>query len=118
MLALVPSVGTKPERAVRAALLRLGERFDCNVEGLPGTPDIVLPGKRAVFVNGCFWHAHDCSKGKVRGAYWTERQARTVARDLETEAALLREGWSILTIWECETEDFNGLKKKLLSLIN
>lgn len=110
------SEGTKPERAVRAALLRLGQRFDCNVQGIPGTPDIVLPGKRAVFVNGCMWHGHNCARGKIHGAhrdFWRQKQVENIRHDIATEASLLARGWEILTLWECETRDFGRVQERL-----
>lgn len=99
----VKTEATKPERAVRAALLRLGLTFDCNVKGVPGTPDIVLPGKRAIFVHGCWFHAHDCPRGKAPSIEWRKRQAFNVAHDLKNESELLRGGWQVFTVWECET---------------
>jgi DNA mismatch endonuclease (patch repair protein) len=108
---------TKRERAVRAALLQLGERFECNVQGIPGTPDIVLCGNRAIFVHGCFVHAHDCPRGRIFGAHagkWRLQQAKNVARDLATCSVLAdRMHWRLLTVWECETKNFDAIKKKL-----
>lgn len=119
---VVEGRASKPERAVRAALLRLGAKFECNVQGLPGTPDIVLPGERAIFVNGCFVHAHDCPRGKIFGAHagpWRLAQAKTFARDLATYSVLAdRMHWRLLVVWECETRDFNGLKTKLQAFLN
>ena len=117
----VRTEGTRPERAVRAALLCLGQRFECNVEGLPGTPDIVLSGKRAIFVHGCIWHGHDCKRGIVFGpdtASWRLAQAKNMARDRETYSLLAdRQQWRLFVIWECETRDFENLKARLKSFL-
>jgi DNA mismatch endonuclease (patch repair protein) len=119
---LIRGNATKPERAVRAALLQLGQRFDCNVAGLPGTPDIVLSGKRAIFVNGCFVHAHDCPRGLIMGAHaepWRLAQAKNAARDLATYSLLAdRMQWRLLVVWECETRDFEWLKDRIAEFID
>ena len=116
----IPSSGKKPERAVRTALLHLGVRFNCNVH-MTGKPDIELPGKRVVFVHGCWWHAHDCPTGRRKSrtntAYWTLKQAENVARDIETGSALTRQGWRMLDIYECETRDFERLKERLQAFL-
>ncbi|MDP1570790.1 MAG: hypothetical protein Q8L86_12400 [Vicinamibacterales bacterium] len=111
---------TKPERAVRAALLQLGVRFECNVPGLPGTPDIVLSGKRAIFVHGCLWHAHDCPRGRVFGNPPLRlQQAKNVARDLANCSMLAdRMHWRLLILWECETKDFDALKERIQAFLN
>ena len=113
---------SEPERAVRLALMQLGRKFECNVQGLPGTPNIVLSGKRAIFVNRCFVHAHDCPRGKIFGAHagpWRLAQARRVARDLANYSLLAdRMEWRLLTVWECETRDFKALKKKLQAFVS
>lgn len=116
----IPSSGTNPERAVRAALVRLCLRFNCNVH-MTGTPDIELPGKRVVFVRRCWWHAHDCPTGRRKSrtntAYWTLKQAENVARDLATGSALTRQGWRLLDIYQCETRDFERLKKRIQAFL-
>jgi DNA mismatch endonuclease (patch repair protein) len=63
MMAGIRGKDTKPEMRVRKALFAGGYRYRLHRKDLPGTPDIVLPGRRvAIFVNGCFWHGHSgCS---------------------------------------------------------
>lgn len=100
---------TKPEIALRSMLHRLGYRFTVNGpqnKSLPGRPDIVLPKYRTViFVHGCFWHGHeDCADfrlPKTRRAWWREKIEGNKARDLRNGEALLRQGWHVVTIWEC-----------------
>jgi DNA mismatch endonuclease (patch repair protein) len=77
---------------------------------LPGTPDLVLPGYRAVvFVNGCFWHRHiGCryaATPSTRPEFWATKFASNVARDRLNSAALIKCGWRVLTIWECEVRE-------------
>ena len=58
-MAAVRSKDTKPEMIVRRWLWSHGYRYRLNVKSVPGKPDIVMRRFRtAIFVNGCFWHAH------------------------------------------------------------
>lgn len=109
-MALVRSSDTKPERVVRKLAHGLGYRFRLRRRDLPGSPDLVFPGRRAViFVHGCFWHRHDapgCWRSrlpKTRPEFWVPKLNGNVARDAGVEAALRGMGWRVLVIWECET---------------
>lgn len=77
MMAGIKGKNTKPEKLVRSLLHRQGFLFRLNVRELPGKPDIVLPRYRAViFVNGCFWHGHDCFSfkwPKTRTDFWQHK---------------------------------------------
>lgn len=106
----IRSKDNKPEEKVRKFLFSQGFRYRKNVRSLPGCPDIVLPKYRTViFVNGCFWHKHDCPRfvwPSSNQEYWKPKILGNVARD-ERNAELLREaGWKVIIVWECE------LKKK------
>jgi DNA mismatch endonuclease (patch repair protein) len=106
----VKGADTGPEIALRKALHRMGFRYRVNVKGLPGKPDLVFPKHRAiVFVHGCFWHGHDCPRGKrppkTNAAYWRRKIARNVERDRETIAALRRHGWFVKISWECDLKN-------------
>ena len=72
---------------------------------LPGKPDFVWPkAKVAVFVDGCFWHGHDCGKNvtpKTNANAWREKIQRNQARDRRVDRALRSDGWSVLRVWEC-----------------
>lgn len=107
IMARVRAKNTHPEIAVRRLVHGLGYRFRLHRRDLPGTPDLVLPKHRAVvFVHGCFWHQHDCRRGRRQPAsnraYWGPKLARNVERDRAAESALLRLGWRVFTVWECE----------------
>jgi DNA mismatch endonuclease (patch repair protein) len=95
----------------------MGYRFRLHRKDLPGTPDIVLPSRRAiVFVHGCFWHGHGCKIGqspKSRPEYWQPKLARNRDRDREKAAALEDAGWRVLTVWQCELRDISALERKL-----
>ncbi|WP_352852578.1 very short patch repair endonuclease [Mesorhizobium sp. M0895] len=96
---------TGPEMVIRRGLHALGLRYRLHDRRLPGTPDLVFPGARAiVFVNGCFWHGHECSLGvtpRSNAAFWSEKIARTQARDREAFHKLESEGWRLAVVWEC-----------------
>lgn len=96
---------TGPELILRRALHRAGLRYRLHVRDLPGTPDIAMPGRRAViFVNGCFWHAHDCPKGVLpatRQEFWAAKLERNRERDGEKTQNLAALGWRVATVWEC-----------------
>jgi DNA mismatch endonuclease (patch repair protein) len=113
---------TTPEMVVRKALTRLGARYRLHRKDLPGNPDIVLPGRRlAIFVHGCFWHGHDCTRGarvpKQNRDYWVAKVARNVARDARNAEAMMAGGWRVETIWECELKDAAALEGRLRELL-
>jgi DNA mismatch endonuclease, patch repair protein len=96
---------TKPELLIRKALFNKGFRYRLHVRNLPGKPDLVLPDYNAViFIHGCFWHRHDCHLFKwpsTRPDFWKSKINRNQAVDLQTYRKLKKDGWYILTIWEC-----------------
>ena len=105
MMAGIKGKNTKPEKLVRSLLHRQGFRFRLNVRDLPGKPDIVLPRYRAViFVNGCFWHGHDCVRfkwPKTRTEFWRKKIEDNRANDQKVTQTLLAEGWRVGVVWEC-----------------
>lgn len=107
----IRSTETKPEVAVRKYLFSHGFRYRKNVRKMPGCPDIVLPKYRTViFVNGCFWHKHDCPRfvwPSSNVEYWRKKIERNVERDTMNYRHLENAGWNVLVVWECQ------LKKKI-----
>ncbi|RAK57136.1 very short patch repair endonuclease [Phenylobacterium deserti] len=113
---------TTPEMQVRRALTRLGARYRLHRKDLPGSPDVVLPGRRlALFVHGCFWHGHDCARGsrvpKTNREYWTAKVGRNKARDAQAYEALAAQGWRVETLWECDLKDAAALEARLRILL-
>jgi DNA mismatch endonuclease, patch repair protein len=108
---------TAPELLVRSILHRLGFRFRLHRKDLAGTPDLVLPSRRSViFVHGCFWHGHDCSRGGMPSSnvcFWTQKIGKNKDRDSRVQQQLRSEGWNVLTIWQCETKDISQLERRL-----
>jgi DNA mismatch endonuclease Vsr len=123
-LAAVAGKDTTPELLVRRLLFRMGYRFRLHRRDLPGTPDIVLSGRRRIVeVRGCFWHRHPdpgCRNAvlpKVRADWWAAKLARNVVRDAENLAALQAAGWSVLVLWECEVRDQVSTAARLRSFL-
>ena len=102
----IRSTNSKPEEIVRKYLFSKGFRYRKNVRTLPGCPDIVLPKYHTViFVNGCFWHKHDCGRfvwPSSNTEYWIPKINRNVERDKQNHKKLIDMGWKVLIILECE----------------
>lgn len=106
IMSSVRNKNTKPELIVRSLLHKNGFRFRLHRTDLPGSPDITLPKyKTAVFVHGCFWHGHDCPKGRRPASnqdFWNKKLDKNLKRDRESFLEFRKNGWSIEVIWECE----------------
>ena len=119
----IRKTGSKAEVLVRRLAHRLGYRFRINRRDLPGTPDIVFPGRRKViFVHGCFWHQHPgckhATQPRIRTDYWLPKLRRTNPRDAANAASLRQAGWAVLTIWECELADTVQLEQRLYRFLS
>ncbi|WP_180606362.1 DNA mismatch endonuclease Vsr [Agrobacterium vitis] len=119
----VRSKDTKPELIVRRLLHSLGFRFRLHRRDLPGSPDLVFPGRhKVIFVHGCFWHGHDCSRGarvpKTNQVYWTDKVKRNRERDERSHRLLSELGWTTCVVWECEIKDRVRLTDRVLSFLN
>ena len=118
----VKGKNTKPEMIVRRLAHAMGYRFRLHRKDLPGKPDLVFPGRKAViFVHGCFWHGHECARGsrqpKQNAEYWRNKIARNVERDADNLQALERLGWQTQVIWECEMKDRDALADRLRAFL-
>ena len=104
---------TKPEMVVRRWLWRQGFRYRLYVKSLPGRPDIVLRKWRTViFVNGCFWHGHDCTKHRptTHAQFWQDKISRNRERDARNQALLQAAGWHVIVVWECQLSPKNRVE--------
>ena len=113
---------TKPELIVRSLIHRMGYRFRLHRRDLPGTPDLVFPGRRKViFVHGCFWHQHACLLGskqpKSNRNYWLPKLARNVERDAVGQRELVALGWTAIAVWECQTRDAASLARRIAAFL-
>lgn len=119
----IKSRHTKPEMIVRSIVHRLGYRFRLHDKKLPGKPDIVLKRhKKIILVHGCFWHIHNCKRGnvtpKTNVEYWQTKRLRNVERGKENLVAYKKEGWKVLTIWECQTKSLELTKSLLVEFLS
>ncbi len=104
-MAAIRGSDTKPEMIVRRGLHARGFRFRLHSKDLAGKPDLVLPKYRAVvFVNGCFWHGHDCPLFKwpaSRAEFWRDKIRANIERDFRNRNLLEAKGWRVAAVWEC-----------------
>lgn len=114
----IKGANTKPELLVRKLVFAAGFRYRIHYGKLPGRPDMVFPGRRKViFVHGCFWHSHSCKQGSVKpktnADFWNSKRLATIKRDQKNLEDLIKMGWHVLTVWECETKDLVSLASKI-----
>ena len=124
----IRSTNSKPEDTVRKILFSHGFRYRKNVRTLPGKPDIVLPKYKAViYVNGCFWHKHDCTRfvwPSSNTEYWIPKIQHNVERDQSNYSELASLGWNVIVVWECEpkkkvlNETIDRIEKEILKFSN
>ena len=121
---IMQAVGTKdtgPELAIRRLLHRLGYRFRLHRKDLPGKPDVVFPSRhKVVLIHGCFWHGHDCPKGRLpksRGEYWRPKIESNRERDIRVVSELDALGWEALTLWQCELHEMQGIERRLCEFL-
>jgi DNA mismatch endonuclease (patch repair protein) len=104
----------------RRFLHGLGYRYRLHANDLPGKPDIVIrKHKVAIFVHGCFWHRHPDKKCKLarlpksREDFWVNKLEGNYKRDIAKQNELLKLGWRVLVIWECELSNLDLLESKV-----
>jgi DNA mismatch endonuclease (patch repair protein) len=117
IMSAVRSSGNKTtEWKLRAFLIQSGLRgWRVCDETLPGSPDFsFLKIKKAIFVNGCFWHGHNCTRGRrapvTNGKYWKTKILKNKERDSRVRKKFREMGWRAMTVWECQ------LRKKRLEI--
>ena len=117
IMSRVRAKDTRPEMVVRRLVHSMGCRYRLHRSDLPGTPDLVLAARRRViFVHGCFWHQHNCTRGTrpiSNAAFWEAKFRANVQRDKKNVAALTATGWSVLVVWECETRSLASLRSRI-----
>lgn len=116
------SKNTKPEIIVRSILHRLGYRFRLHRNDLPGKPDIVMPKyKTIIFVHGCYWHRHKGCKlaytPKSRKDFWEAKFTSNIRRDKKNREELIKLGWKVHVIWECEVKNIEELSLRLREML-
>lgn len=122
IMSRVRSKNTTTEKLVRSILHKMGYRFRLHVKNLPGKPDIVLPRfRKIIFVNGCFWHGHPDCKRATRPAtnveFWNKKIDGNIERDNKISRDLMKLGWQVLVIWQCQTKDVKSLMQRLTGFL-
>lgn len=102
--------GTQPEEKVASMLRALRVRYRRNVKSLPGEPDFVVSSvKMVIFVHGCFWHNHsNCKRAnlpKTNRRFWKIKIESNKRRDKRIARLLRKQGWHVITIWQCSLRD-------------
>ena len=113
MMSGIRGKNTQPELIIRKALFSQGFRYKLHDKNLPGKPDLVFPKYHSlVFIHGCFWHGHNCHLFKwpsTRPEFWKKKINTNKKVDKRNYKKLKKEGWHIMTIWECAVK---GKKRK------
>jgi DNA mismatch endonuclease, patch repair protein len=124
IMSRIRKTDTQPELMVRKFLFHSGLRYRLYRRDLPGNPDIVLGRQKvAIYVNGCFWHAHEGCKlnrpPKSRPEYWIPKIRRNVDRDVHNHLEIAQLGWIVIVVWECELKknSFVPTMEKLIQTI-
>ncbi|WP_087086438.1 very short patch repair endonuclease [Caballeronia catudaia] len=122
IMARVRSKNSSPEMVVRRLVHSAGYRFRLHRRDLPGTPDLVFPGRnKVIFVHGCFWHRHEgCALARIpktRVDFWTAKLDANRERDERSISALRALGWEVLVLWECELVDGTSLLRRLVAFL-
>ena len=118
----VKSKDTGPEMIVRRLAFSMGFRYRLHRKNLPGKPDLAFISQRKViYVNGCFWHGHDCSRGarvpKQNNDYWVQKIFRNKTGDQLNLDALAAKGWRSIVIWECELKKLDDVRSRLAAFL-
>jgi DNA mismatch endonuclease, patch repair protein len=119
----VSGKNTKPEMTVRRLVYSMGYRYRLHFPGLPGKPDLAFIGRhKVIFVHGCFWHRHEGCRlarlPKSRLEFWIPKLDSNRRRDERNYSELLKTGWDVLTIWECETNNVTTLRDKIIDFLS
>ena len=117
-MARVRSKDTAPEMLVRRVVYGMGRRYRLHAVDLPGRPDMVFRStSKVIFVHGCFWHRHaNCALARLpksRTDFWLPKLEANRQRDARNKRALARAGWKVLTLWECQLNERERIKKKI-----
>ena len=107
--AIMSKVRSKGNKSTELKLIKLFK--EANITGwrrnypVKGKPDFVFSKHHlAIFVDGCFWHGHDCrnTRPSANAEYWKGKRERNIQRDREISELFKERGWTVLRIWECE----------------
>lgn len=113
--AIMSKVRSKGNKSTELRLIKYFK--ENNIHGwrrgykVKGHPDFVfLKYKIAIFVDGCFWHGHDCrnTRPSDNAEFWQNKRERNMLHDREITALFEARGWTVIRIWECELRKKNS----------
>ena len=113
---------TKPELIVRKILYKNGYRYRLHSTKVVGKPDIIFEKrKKIIFVHGCFWHRYENCKystsPKTNKSFWNRKFDDNVRRDKYVREQLLKMGYELMIIWECQTKNISDLESRLFDFV-
>ena len=124
-MALIRAKDTVPEMAVRKLVHSLGYRYRLHSSAIPGKPDLVFASrKKMIFVHGCFWHRHPdraCKLARMpksRLEFWGPKLEKNRQRDEHVASELAKNGWNVMTIWECQLADMAIVAEQVRSFLD
>ena len=114
---------TKPELIFRKICHQIGLRYRLNKKIFNTRPDLIFKKyKTVIFVNGCFWHKHNCKHGsvipKTNTEFWENKRFSTVERDNKNYSDILQNNWKYYVIWECELKDHIMIRDRVKMFFN
>lgn len=121
--AIMQKIKSKGNKSTEICLIQVfqGQGIKGWRRGYPvkGHPDFVFLKKRvAIFVDGCFWHGHDCrnTRPEENKDFWMKKIGRNIEHDKAVTKMFTDRGWKVLRIWECELKKKN--REILLAKLN
>jgi DNA mismatch endonuclease (patch repair protein) len=113
---------TSTENKVADLLKKLKIRYRQNVKSLPGEPDFLVSyAKTVIFVHGCFWHNHsNCNRAKLPKTnknFWRRKIEGNRKRDQRISRLLRKDGWHVITVWQCKLRNPDRVLKRLKRII-
>ena len=122
IMSCVKHTRTAPEEKVASLLKKLKIKYRRNVKSLPGQPDFVVKSAETViFVHGCFWHGHpNCRlarRPKTNRKFWEQKVVDNRRRDSRKERLLRKQGWHVMTIWQCRLRNLDQIVGRLKRML-
>ena len=110
---------SKGQNKLAQFLRKRGLTFEENVRSLPGSPDILLPSKHAIFYHGCYWHSHECRKKHNESGLAISKRHLIRKKDQRVASELRQMGYHVLTVWECRFKSNpDDEVNRIISIIN